>query len=65
MTSRGIEKKIDLEGPLRRCVYPGCNIDTNALYEFEEIWVPACCKAHLSSRMAKLLVQELREERRV
>ena len=65
MIVEGIEKKIDLEGPLRRCISPGCNIDTNALYEFEEVWLPVCSKTQLSARLAKRLVQELREERRV
>jgi len=65
MKVEGIEKKINLDGPLRRCIFPGCNIDTNAVYEFEGTWLPVCSKTHLSSRLAKRLVQELREENRV
>ena len=63
MMVNGIEKRIDKEGPLRRCVYPGCNIDTNALYSFEGYWVPVCSKTHLSARLAQKLVHELKEER--
>ena len=51
------EKIIEKDGPLLRCIYPGCNIDTNARYKYKGHWLPVCQKSHLVARVARDLMK--------
>ena len=53
------EKLVDQDGALLECIYPGCNVKTNGRWKYQEIWVPACKKEHLSQRLLKDMKAEM------
>jgi len=54
-----ITKFIDVEGDLRLCIFPGCNIKCNTRWNYGNIVLTACCKTHLSRRVVKDLQSEI------
>ena len=61
MVEVSFERIVDLDGDLLRCIYPGCNIDTNIRYKYDDVWLPCCQKMHLVARVAKDLAKEMKE----
>ena len=56
------EKRIDVDGPLLGCIYPGCNVNTNGRWKYDDIWFPACKKEHLSAKLLREMKEEMSKE---
>lgn len=56
------EKRIDVDGPLLACIYPGCNVNTNGRWKYDDLWFPACKKEHLSSKLLREMKEEMLKE---
>ena len=42
-----------------RCIYPGCNIDTNARYFYRGDWFAVCMVKHLEKKMVVAMYDDL------